>query len=254
MLTIQLGEQKLPKFLYEKEGNKREFTTDHNTFFDFLQRSCVKKEKAKTYQLPVMETPVLPQGTVKYMALPDGDVVVFMEKKSFSTTVNYHGTKYKGVPFPNLLFVFRIKELDSGDFMITSKKLFAFKAKVLRDTTELFQFPYSHVHWGGSMCFFDVDRLQDLAQMGTYIYNWYRSEFTDHYYRKEETNLFNLPLRDVFVTTAGKPFDFEKLAALKTTVSDIALTYAAPYFPEEVQAERKAKEKATAQSEAPQPL
>ena len=195
-------------------------------------KNCVKEEKRrKDYSLPVFETPALPPNTVKYMALPDGKVLIAMEKKAFSHDITYHATKFEAVPFPNLLFVFLFAPGKDG-YVLSDKKLYAFKDKVLRDTTKLYRFPFSHVTIDGSMCFFFLSQVKDLAQMTSFIYNWLSSGFTDHYYNGhgEGKNHFNMPLRQVFGHLQGKEFEFDKLVDDDKTVQSLMQSYAKLYY------------------------
>lgn len=230
MINIQLGNQELPKVSYLKDGKKREFVTDHNTLFHYMKINSYEEVKKMDYKVPVMETPVLPRGTVKYMALPDGTVVLFMEQVAFNWDIQYHNTVYKGVPFPNLLFIFSFVPAGNDTYKISKKKIFAFKDKVLRDTTELYHFPYSHVHLSGDMCYFMDGQINDLAQMSSFIYNWYNASFTDHYYDRNERNGFTIPLRDIFATTGHKRFNMKMLKKCNQTVRSIANTFVTPYF------------------------
>ena len=227
MIKITLGDKTLPHIEYEKDGQKRSFNVDHNTLFEFVQNNCFQyRQTEKKFNMPVIETPALPPGAVKYMALPDGRVVLFMEKKEFSHDILYHKTKYKDIPFPNLLFVFVFRPKDDK-YLLESKKCFAFKNKVLRDTTPLYRFPFSHVDHSGGMCFFFLTELQDMAQMSSFIHNWISVEFTDHYYNQETKNKWGWPLRQIFNQTQGQPhFDYEKLFEAELTMEDIAKSYA----------------------------
>lgn len=234
MITIKLEVDQLPYIEVNTNGATRTFHTSHNELFQLLMDNCVKEEKVrKEYDLPVFETPALPPNTVKYMALPDGKVLLAMEKKAFQYDISYHNTKFNAVPFPNLLFVFLLAP--RGDkYVIQQKRLYAFKDKVLRDTTKLYRFPFSHVMLDGSMCFFFLSEVNDLAQMTSFIYNWLSASFTDHYYSSngEGKNLFKMPLRQIFTQTQGKEFEFDKLVEDGNTVQSLMQSYAKLYYPE----------------------
>ncbi|MFE4029245.1 hypothetical protein ACFX4N_24110 [Priestia sp. YIM B13551] len=233
MIKITLGDTQLPHIEYEVNGTKRSWDIDHNTLFEFLQRNCYKEVKrdVKKPEVPVFESPALPKGTVKYMALPDGQVVLFMEQKEGRFDITYHNKPYKKVPFPNLLFVFTFAPTNNG-YRITNKKCFAFKDKVFRDTTKLYRFPFSHVQGDGEMCFFFMSELQDLAQMTSFVHNWMAADITDHYYNLKDVNKWGLPLRQIFEETQGKPrFDYTKLHEPKRRCAkDIVASYVNRFF------------------------
>lgn len=233
MIQITLGDEMLPHIAYKKDGVKRSFYTDHNTLFEFIQNNCFQKQTVeKKFDMPVFETPALPPGAVKYMALPDGKVALFMEKKEFKHDVTYHNTSFSQVPYPNLLFVF-IFTPQGEKYLLSSKKCFAFKDKVLRDNTELYRFPFSHVQNDGEMCFFFLTELQDLAQMASFIHNWITVSFSDHFYNERDKNKWGWPLRQIFNQTQGQPhFDYEKLYETNLKVNDIAKSIVRSYFPE----------------------
>lgn len=232
MITIKLGEESLPHIEYEKDGNKRSFHLDHNTLFEFLNANCFEnKVQKKEFDVPVFETPALPEGTVKYMSLPNGNVVLFMEKKESRNDLTYHTTKFTNIPFPNLLFIFVFSPV--GDkYTLTTKHCFAFKDKVFRDTTKLYRFPFSHVQNDGQMCFFFLTELQDLAQMTSFIHNWISVSFTDHYYNLENKNKWGWPLRQIFNTTQNETnFDYDKLIEEEFTVADLVKRTVNVFFP-----------------------
>lgn len=232
MIHITLGSEQLPLINYEKNGLKRSFHIDHNTLFEFIQNNCYeKKTEVKKLDIPVFETPALPPGTVKYMALPDGKVVLFMEKKQFWHNITYHSTKFENIPFPNLLFVFVFKP-ESDKYVLINKKCFAFKDKVFRDTTKLFRFPFSHVQKDGEMCFFFLTELQDLAQMTSFIHNWLSVTFTDHYYNLENKNKWGWPLRQIFNQTSGTTqFDYDQLFEENFTAADLVKRFVNVFYP-----------------------
>ena len=232
MIRITLGNEHVPHIEYEKDGQKRSFHVDHNTLFEFIQRNCYEtKTVKKGYDTPVFETPALPPGTVKYLALPDGRVVLFMEKKEASHDINYHGTIYKAVPFPNLLFVFLFEPSKNG-YRLVNKHCYAHRNHVLRDDTPLYRFPFSHVDASGTMCFFFLNEMKDLAQMTSFIHNWITATFTDHYYNTTDKNKWGWPLRQIFNQTQGKPhFDYDKLFEENLTMKDLVKRYTLFYFP-----------------------
>lgn len=232
MITITLGNEELPLVEFNKDGLQRSFRIDHNTLFEFVQNNCYEKQTVeKKVDMPVFETPALPPGTVKYMALPDGKVVLFMEKKEFKHDITYHNTKFSDVPFPNLLFIFVFKP-QGDNYVLVNKKCYAFKDKVFRDTTKLFRFPFSHVQRDGEMCFFYLTELQDLAQMSSFIHNWVSASFTDHYYNLEDKNKWGWPLRQVFNTTQFQPrFDYDKLIEEDYTAADLVKRFVKVFFP-----------------------
>lgn len=234
MIQITLGDESLPHIEYEKDGMKRSFYIDHNTLFQFIQNNCYKTEKVdKKFDMPIFETPALPSNTVKYMALPDGKVILFMEKKEFKHDVIYHESKFSQVPYPNLLFVFTFTPKKEG-YVLTNKKCYAFKDKVLRDKTELYRFPFSHVQNDGEMCFFFLTELQDLAQMSSFIHNWISVSFSDHFYNEKDKNKWGWPLRQIFNQTQCQPhFDYDKLYEMNITVHDVVQSIVKTYFPEE---------------------
>lgn len=231
MIKITLGDEKLPHVEYEKNGIARSFDIDHNTLFDFIQRNCYEtKETKKKLDMLVFETPVLPPNTVKYMALPDGKVVLFMQHKESKEDITYHSTKFKQVPFPNLLFMF-VFVPRNDEYTLQNKKCFAFKDKVFRETTKLYRFPFSHVQADGEMCYFDGPDRKDLAQMTSFIHNWMRVPFTDHYYNQRDRNKWGLPLRQVFEQSQKKNFDYSKLVEEDVVVQDLVNRTVNMYFP-----------------------
>lgn len=232
MIKITIGDEKLPLVEYEKNGAQRSFHIDHNTLFEFVQKNCYEtKTNTKKLDIPVFETPALPPGTVKYMALPDGKIVLFMEKKEFKHNLTYHSTKYKQIPFPNLLFVFVFRP--NGDkYILENKRCYAFRDKVFRDTTKLYRFPFSHVQKDGEMCFFFLTEMQDLAQMSSFIHNWLSAAFTDHYYNLENKNKWGWPLRQIFSETQGQShFNYDKLIEEDYTSVDLVRRFVNVYFP-----------------------
>lgn len=235
MIQITLGDERLPRILYQKDGTERSFEVDHNTLFEFIQRNCFERKETKTkLDLPVFESPVLPSGVVKYMALPDGKIAVFLEQKTFSHDIHYHGTLFKEVPFPNLVFVFTFQPTREGKYRYITRKLYTHKASVLREDTPLFKWPFAHTHGDHSMCFHFENEIKDLAQLCTFVDIWINAEINDHFYSNNgnDRNLWTKPLREIFEETQEtKQFDFDKLVSAKITIRELAGQIVKGYFP-----------------------
>ncbi|UOE58157.1 hypothetical protein [Cytobacillus oceanisediminis] len=243
MIQITLGDESLPRVRYQKNGMERDFEIDHNTLFEFIEQNCYEKSVSrKKLDLPVFETPALPVGTVKYMAMPDGKVALFMEKKAFSHDINYHGTVFKEVPLPNLLFMFTFVPNQDGSFKLTAKKVFTFKGTVLREDTELFRWPFAHVYADGGMCFHFQSDYKDLVQLSTFVHHWLNAEFTDHFYHGEGVgrNYWGKTQREIFTEIQGKKsFEYEQLVTAEQTMAKLVKQLVNGYFPEELQIEEE---------------
>lgn len=237
MIQITLGDGKLPHIFYEKDGAKRSFEVDHNTLYDFIQMNCFERKVTKTkLDLPVFETPALPPGAAKYMAMPDGRVALFMEQKTFAPDINYHGTIFKAVPLPHLLFMFVFRPARIGDgWEFAERKLFAHKAPVLRDDTELFKWPFAHTYDNNGLCYHFENTIKDFASLSTFVNIWSKAEMSDHFFSRNgvDRNLWVKPLREIFEETSGtKKFQFDKLLTAKTSMRELANQIVRGYFPE----------------------
>lgn len=233
MIQITLDEGKLPRIDYEKDGTKRNITLSHNTLFSFIENNCYKEKEARQkFSMPIFETPELPPNTVKYMALPDGDIILFMEHKECKHDINYHGTMFKNVPLPNLLFVFRFKPTKNNKYNLLRKSCYAIKNNVYRDSALLYRFPFSHVSSDGGMCFFYQSEFEDLAQLSSFVHIWLSNEFTDHYYTQSGKNKWGWSLRRIFEETQGQPhFDYSKLEETNLTGKDLVDHIVKEFFP-----------------------
>src|SRR5690606_11494677 len=95
-------------------------------------------------------------------------------------------TDFSKVGFPNLLFVFKLKE-----GRLSSKAVYCYKDTFVRNETELYAYPYANVFHGGKMCFYlpgDND-IKDLVQLQSLPHVWRTTAMNDHLYDPKRTTV-----------------------------------------------------------------
>lgn len=215
-VVVTIQDHELPFIEFFDKGVRRSFHTNHEELLRYLEESTVevKEDETKNNEV-VLRSPALPLNTVKYGQRSNSASMLFMVSPETAYDVSYHGTTFKDVPFPNLIFYF---EIING--YVNQRKVVAYKDKFLREPTQLFQFPYSNVHHGGNMCYYDKTEVKDLVQLQTFPYLWASEPNNDHLYMMGRSNQLQQPLREVFAESQGKPFDYNILTSLNTTFEE----------------------------------
>lgn len=211
--VITLDYNSPAKVQIEKNGTQRTLHLNMQDLADYIV-SSVKEESAEPAPPKaevVMASPSLPPNTIKYARLSDGTDLLFIFHPETKATVTYHKTVFEHVPFPNLVFCFGVR-----NNQLIKKSVMAYKDRFLRDTTELYRFPYSNVYNGGSMCYFDNHPIQDLVQLQTLPHIWMNGSFNDHLYNQETNNKLNKPLREIFTSSQNKEFDYDMLKPMNS--------------------------------------
>jgi len=202
-VTIVLEEKKLPHVQYENGNVMRSFNVYHDDLLHLIQQSTFEEEKKIE---TVLISPAFPPNTVKYGEKSDGTSIIFIQQPEASWDITYHRQSFRDVPFPNLIFGFRIKKQ-----VLTGKFVVAYKDRFLRDKTPLYRFPYSNVYnEQGSMCFYENIEYKDLVQLQTFIHRWIHTDMNDHLYGAD-VNLSGKPLRQLFEEMSGESFNYDIL-------------------------------------------
>jgi len=163
----------------------------------------------------ILTSPSLPLNTVKYAKLSDDTDLLFMVYPESRNDVTYHNAVFTDVPFPNLVFCFKVK-----NNRLSASMLMAYKDRFLREETQLFRFPFSNVFSDGNMCYHDNSVIHDLVQLQSFPYNWAKQPFNDHLFKQGENNLLNQPLREIFEKSQSQRFNYDMLRPMGMTFAD----------------------------------
>lgn len=214
-VTIVLKENELPKVQYEYNGIKDTTHTDIVSLIEFLNGSVVDNTFEEIQlETPLIVSPSLPVGTVKYTKLASDTDVIFLAVEGRSHDVKYHTSEFKQVPYPNMVFCFGVR---AGS--LTKRFVAVYKDRFLRDDTELYHFPYSNVHKSTELCYFDYIKIEDMVQLQTFPHLWMNVPNNDHLYIQGVTNLTEKPLRELFQNSQNQKFDYDILRPLNKTFS-----------------------------------
>ncbi len=207
LITIQIQEDKLPILTLEEGGMK----TSKKVTFDVLEQLIVNHNTIQTLEQKeiVFSSPTLPPNTIKYAQNQSGMDFLFMIEPEVVTNIQYNQFTFSDIPFPKMVFAYKINKQQVVDVHCA-----VYKDLYLRDTTELYRFPYSNVHTNGRLCYFSSERLTDLVQLQDYAYQWRMTKNNDHIYFPGTTNLMKDTLYNVFETFECKPFDESILAPM----------------------------------------
>lgn len=211
-ITIELSDLELPKIITAQPNGIKRIS---NVTFDTLLQ-CIndayeieKKEEEPLrsrikHETVIEVTPVLPKNLIKYghkkaysketnEREEKKDIhYFFLNFPEFHSTFNYHDTQMKNVAYPNLVVFLKV-----SDNYITDIYVKCYKTKTLRETTELFDFPYAHVSGQqGRVCYYESKKLIDFVQLENWAYLWAAAQMGDHFY-KPNTPLFkDITLRE----------------------------------------------------------
>lgn len=205
--TITLEDGKLPLVEFEKNGTKRTIHTNLRDILGIIESSYTTDEDSdkKNFIKPICISPALPIGTIKYSLNDKGEHVIFMQFNEFSSSFYYHETEFKDVPFPKLIFCFRIK-----DNSVIGRSVMVYKDRFVRDETKLYRFPYANVFEDGGLCYYEDREIKDFVQLQTFPYRWATVKMNDHLYWPSNTSK-EIPLRQLLEESQGKPFDYDIL-------------------------------------------
>jgi hypothetical protein len=216
---ITLNENAPAKIQVEKGGAQRNIFMNLQQLADYIVGSIKVEEmyEPKEEVKLVTASPSLPPNTIKYAKLSNETDLIFLFHPACQADVRYHNDVFLDVPFPNLVFCFGVQNQ-----RLSHKYVFAYKDRFLRDNTELFRFPFSNVFNGGGMCYHDTEKFHDLVQLQSFPYNWLSQPFNDHLYNQDTCNKLNLSLREIFMKSQGKVFDYDMLVTSQRTFSEWA--------------------------------
>lgn len=215
--TIYLETNKMPKIEYEngiltRTVNVTMHDLIESIFSSFDDVEVDENEKVKR-EKSLFISSALPMNTVKYAKYDGGTEMIALAYPATQHDVMYHTTEFKQVGFPNLLFVFKLK-----DNRLTTKRVYCYKDKFIRNETELYTYPYANVFEHNDMCFYlpgDHD-IKDLVQLQTLPHIWRNTVMNDHLYNPLRTSL-NVALRELLQVFENKPFNHDIL--VKKTIS-----------------------------------
>lgn len=215
---VTLEEGNLPLVECEINGTTRKFNTTLSAILDAISDSFVTLELKHEEPKPIIlePSPSFPMNTVKYGKIGDDGHFLVLNVPASQHDVSYHGTHFKNVGFPNMLFVFKITSKS-----ITSKSIFCYKEKFVRDDTILFDFPYANVFDSGQLCFYPGNYIvEDLVQLQTFPHLWFSTPMNDHLFNPKR-NSEQLALRALLQRFENKPFDHDLLCSQSTIVANL---------------------------------
>ncbi|WP_067923978.1 hypothetical protein [Alicyclobacillus shizuokensis] len=217
-VVITLDDEHLPLIEFDDDGVKRSFHITTDRLLHYIELSSIEpsESSAQQYEL-VAASPTLPPGTVKYAKMGDESEWVFLTWEGGQFDVVYHTDTFHQVPYPKMVFAFRVK----GERLVHAA-VCCYTDQFLKDDSPVYQFPYSNVHHGGMLCYFDNEKVKSLTQLQTFPYRWVQTPNNDHLYIQGRSNQTGWPLRQVFDTFQGGEFDNDILTPLNLTFSEWA--------------------------------
>jgi Prokaryotic E2 family D len=200
-VIITLKENHLPHVAYEVNGLKQGKHLHHDQLLDYIKDSIVEEGVSSSSKITIL-TPSMPTNTIKYGEKANGTSILFVAEPQISVDVKYHKETFKEVPYPKMVFCYVVRKERISDIYVA-----CYKDLFLRDTTELFHFPYSNVHSDTKLCYYDRKQIEDLVQLQTFPHIWRSTDNNDHLYHQGASNLLNKPLREIFSAYSGQKFD-----------------------------------------------
>lgn len=210
-IMIELHPEKLPLLIIEQDGNKTSKYVYADQIIHMLA-SSVDENTMASFDQVALSSPALPPGTVKYSKSARGKDYFFMTVDETSHDITYNQFSFEDVSYPKMVFAFAV-----AGKQLVEVYCAAYKDTFLRDTTELFRFPYSNVHSNGKLCYFTNEPVHDLVQLQTFPYQWRDVKNNDHIYFAGETNQIKDTLFNVYKRFEGQPFDYNILTPMHKT-------------------------------------
>lgn len=164
----------------------------------------------------IVKSSILPKNCILYQEELEGTKIVVLEVDKANRNVTYVHEEcvFKNVGYPKLLFVFHVL-----NNRITRKEIMAVKDKVVKPSTEIYQYPFANVHFDSFItCWSDCPtEIRDLTNVVSLPQLWFDSPCNDHLYRGIKG--FK-SITEVFEHFQGKDFDDSLLESCGMTVGE----------------------------------
>ncbi|WP_336775337.1 hypothetical protein [Paenibacillus sp. MMO-58] len=152
-------------------------------------------------------TPILPRNALFYAEGP-GMRFCVIEMPAQTRKAFYHEAEIKAVPFPRLLFGFKLYA-EQEQFKITDVMVAALESDtIVSDEAKVYFYPYTNVNnsvdyrvcWGGTT----LPRLNHISQLSTIPELFFNTPNSDSYY--SSANLSGLTYRELTNSLTGLAF------------------------------------------------
>lgn len=166
-LLIELTELNYPKLIHERDGNITENIITLGQLLDALQQTMREREDV------ILQTPLLPRGTLLYQQTSLGERVV-MVVEPMVAPVRLGKAVIENVHFPRLIFSFSIRQN-----RVVMVRLVAVKDREINENTPLYRYPYSNVYEDTHVCWSELPiQIQQMSELSRIPYRWFGSENT----------------------------------------------------------------------------
>lgn len=165
----------------------------------------VAEALVRSYTTGVVQTPILPRGTLYYTESHEGMACFcFMEVPPHRRTVYYHEAIIEDIPFPRLIFGFELKKGDQ--YQISKVWIGAVDDQCPNEESEVYYYPYTNVYpdfkvcWGSA----ELPRLARISQLTTIPELFFGSPNSDCLY--SSANQSGMSYRELVETIKGQEF------------------------------------------------
>ncbi|SDO17918.1 E2 family protein D [Paenibacillus sp. yr247] len=163
-----------------------------------------------------LSSPVLPKNCAFFEQYGNGKMVVGIEVEKGQHDVVFGDqgqTVYEKVGYPRLLFWFSLYNGKAEGYVA------AVKDAILKDSTELFRFPYSNVNQSGLMCWPTLKQhtIQDLRQLETLPFVFLGAPKNMDLY----VSIQGMNLRDLLDRMQHQDFNDDLLVPTNKTIGDL---------------------------------
>jgi hypothetical protein len=162
----------------------------------------------------IISTPLLPKNCLRHLwANRTSDKQeVYIEVPKQRWDITYHTHKFEQVGFPRMIFKY---EADNGSVKLLT--IVALKDNgSIKEDTEIFHFPFSHVDTSGHVCMGgnSFPQIKSLQQISNFHVLFLSAPFGDDYGSKTTTKK---GLRELFKELSNQDFNDEWLLTKKNT-------------------------------------
>jgi hypothetical protein len=176
---------------------------------DFLSAVSKSVEEGE-----IISTPLLPKNCLKHAWLnrASNRQVVYIEVPKQRWDITYHSHKFEKVGFPRMIFKY---EADNGAVKLLT--VVAIKDNgTIKEDTEIFHFPFSHVDTSGYVCMGgnSFPQIKSLQQISNFHILFLSAPFGDDYGSKTTTKK---GLRELFKELSNQDFNDEWLLTKNNT-------------------------------------
>lgn len=166
-------------------------------------------------------------GVKRYYKYPDKEII-FIEASPANRTVRFgkgdsETKEFKNVAFPGLLMAITMRVKSNGQLEVANHKLFATPNPIIRDSDQLYRFPFGNVYSDGGICWGNINpskNIRTLTQAAGLLDEFLYGRMNSDLYSSGRSS--GMSLEKLLESLQDKPEFTETLTKTDLTFRDLA--------------------------------